>query len=765
MKINLRTILFMLCLLLSVILAREVKVEGRIVDSNTDSGIENVNIFLDSGEGCTSDSSGYFYLMLEVTGKINMSISHIGYREQKMIIDPDVKKNDLVIKLVPCVIAANSEIMVTGSRLEKNKMDLTIPGQVVYSKNIEREIGSNLTDLLHKTVGFRQVWEYHSPLLLRGMSSKHLLVMIDGNRRVGTFPGGFMGQNINIFDLQKVEVLRGPSSVLYGAGALAGTINLISRDVMGNQGFRMKFSQSYGTNNNENLSLLCLNYGNQRVGVNLSGKFRKSDDYVMGNGETADNSMMEDKDLSARVGIKINNNQQLVLTSKYHDGGPWGKPIGFNNKPWVEVYNEETAIHNSFRYSIKKKGFVQKIVAAGYLDQTRRDYHKKKHSVVTGKVSQHSLVKYKLNYSGGRFYTVTKPAKNIDVAVGVDGYMTDFSSPEEQWDHTDDTHYKVDGADGAGTQSVGAYSQCDWSVLPQYLSISAGLRYDMADVDNGESGDEEASSSQSAFSGSVGLLYNTTENTRLSINVGRAFRMPDVNELFNRTVSCIGIKLGNPDLKPEYSWDFDLGYRGKWLKGEFEVAAYTNLMEDFINQIETTNSDDYDYTYENIGKSRISGVELSGAYHFFDIFGSNSKLTLSSLTEYIYGVDVTGKDSYFTDGDPLHGIPPFRFDINFNFTKQQKIVGTLCKYFFEMGMETVAKQDRVPETVSGSWGAEKTAGYTVYELKTGITFTALPARPQINIKINNLFDKNYRPFGSYLPAMGRNIKIMLKVEL
>ncbi|MDR3127158.1 MAG: Plug domain-containing protein, partial [Tannerellaceae bacterium] len=91
---------------------------------------------------------------------------------------------------------------------------------------IEEKIATSLIDVLEQAPGITKRGEYHSPIALRGLGGKRLLITKDGNRRMGNFSGGFMGQSVNVYDLAKVEIIKGPASVQYGPGAISGIINM-----------------------------------------------------------------------------------------------------------------------------------------------------------------------------------------------------------------------------------------------------------------------------------------------------------------------------------------------------------------------------------------------------------------------------------------------------------------------------------------------------------------------------------------------------------
>ena len=740
-------------------------ISGKVIDAEMGKPVPGVNIFIENSEiGCVTDINGFFQIKTSVEKNEVLIVSHIKYEKQRIELKPGQDNTDFVIRLFPDIIAAKASIIVTATRCAKRKLDIPQASEIVNREEIIENMSSNITDLLDKTPGFNQVWEYHSPLLLRGMSSKHMIVLKNGNRRIGTFPGGFMGQALNIYDIERIEVIRGPGSVMYGTGAIAGIINIISPDPFKCSGLKARIEGGYGSNNNELIGLSELSWGSEFLGLNISGKIRKADDYVYGDGTTAENSMMEDKDISAHIGWKPIKNHTLILHTDYHNGGPWGKPIGFNKNYNLRVDNEEYNSSSSVKYVIKKLSVFEKFVISGYYDYLRRDYHKRPLNVITHEPASLETVHYKHKYGGGQVYASVKPLKKQLLTFGADGYAARLWSPGEKEDYVNNTFSSEKGVDNAGITSIGIFLQDDWIIMSNFLSLVTGIRYDIADVDegdnplNGKSGMKEQ---REAFSGNIGLVNHPAEKTSLTLNVGRAFRMPNAAEMFTKTISCVGIKMGNPDLEPEYSLNFDLGYRGVFENLEFDAALFTNLLDDFITQYKAPDSVDYDLTYGNISKARISGGELSASYRFRNLPNSRHHIMISGSAQYNYGVDVTGKDSYFTSGGPLRGIPPLRLRTALRYIGTSHFLGYRCGYFVGIDVDHFEAQNRIP-TVFYSWGSEASEAYTLMGLTAGLNLKQLPGSPQFRLRVKNLMDAKYKPFGSYIMGMGRNIKILVR---
>jgi hemoglobin/transferrin/lactoferrin receptor protein len=597
-----------------------------------------------------------------------------------------------------------------------------------------------------------------------------MVVLQNQNRRIGTFPNGFMGQMLNVYGIERIEVIRGPGSVMYGTGAISGVINLISADPLNARSFTAELASGFGSNNYERFVMPRINWGNGRIGITVLGRLRKADDYKFGADSTAINSYIEDKDFSIRFGWRIKPNHTLRINSDYHEGGPWAKPLGYTNKPQIKNVHEDNTSHTSVNYRIENNGFIQTTVISGFYDLTHRDQHTKTYTgpfnLSTSKLKKYALINYKLRYGGGQIYGVLKPIATHQLSIGLDGYASRLWGPTTEINYQKQTTTHTNNIDNAGISSIGMYAQDEWPVAGNVLSIITGLRYDVAEVQEGFiEGEKGRNRKQSAFSGTVGLINHPSHSTSLTLNIGRAFRMPGADEMFSDMISGAGIKHGNPELTPEYSWNVDAGFRGTINDFDFDASVYTNFLVDFVNEIAAPPGADYDYTYENIGKARISGYELSATYRFRNLFDSGKHLMTSTSMEYTYGVDVTGKDSYFTPGEPVYAIPPLRIRASVRYLGISKLFGLWNNHFIEFEADHSEAQHRVPKNIAGPWGTEESAAFTLFSVRVGLNLNALPLSPKIHLRIRNLLDEVYKPFGSFIPGMGRNIKLIVRLSI
>ena len=742
-------------------------IKGIVYDAETKEVVPFANIALKNKvKAASADKTGHFTMEIASKEDIRLVFSHLKYYKQEMLCRVKDLGNEIKVWLLPKQLKLN-KVVVSASLYEQNLMRLTKSAAVISNREIADGMQSNMIDMLTMKPAFTQVWEYHSPILLRGMNSKRLIVMKNGNRRIGTFPGGYFAQDMNIYDSKKVEIIKGPGSVLYGSGAISGIINMITNDPLrGRPGNSFKFMSGYGSNNNELLEVFNYCSKHDKWGISLNGKYRDAGEYSYGGGELADNSNTEDIDFSLNLGYKFNKNNNIKLHSSYH-GSDWGKPRGFNGttKRFTKIRNEEERLHTGLNYSYTSAGVLKALKFNMYYDAGTRDYHKSKYSEISGKLSSKDLVHYKDNYGGGQLYGLFDLGRQNNLTVGVDAYKFILDNPVDLYDYYYNTKGREDGYKNAGQQDLGIFISDEWTVSKSFKFL-AGLRYDIAEVNEGEFKDKtERKETRNAFSGNVGVVYSLSEDMHCSLNLGRAFRMPSSEELFTEVISCKGTKIGNLDLKPEYSWNIDLGFRGHALKDRFrwDLALFHNRLTDYINETAELENPDIDYTYKNTD-GKIMGGEISASYCIPGVFKASNNLYLGLASSYVYGVDLDAGD----DDKPLFGIPPFKLNLNMKYHALLD-ADWISGYYIKLAANYAGAQDRVPELLdgeeSGPWGYETSESNVIFNASFGINSNSLPGFPKLRVIIKNLFDKKYRPFGSYIPAMGRNIKLMLSLSI
>jgi iron complex outermembrane recepter protein len=581
--------------------------------------------------------------------------------------------------------------------------------------------------------------------VIRGFSNNKVLLLEDG-LRMGDLSGASDDHSMSDdgSEPEKIEVLEGPSSLLYGSNAIGGVVNIITDAIPPNvqQGLNGEVLTQGSSVNNEYLGNVHLNYG---IGqFSFHGKFfkRKGDDYRVSGGDKTFNSDLNSDGSQAgfsylpewgMIGISFTdfNNKYGLPTTKDADEIVY---IDMNKKQ----YRFATEINNlnSFITSMSLK--------AGYLE-----YEHKEISKIDGTIG----TAFGLKTKSADLSFVHKPL--FENSTGVIGFFGLLQS------------YDVVG-DEALTPNAD-YSNYAAYFLEKYkldrLNLSFGARYEFNKVkfpeavlsDSSFSGGKD---SYNSFSLSAGLVYNLTDVLSLYFNAANAFRAPTIEELSSYAIheALASFDIGNRSLEKENTTGFDLGARAQSDGYYFELSGYYNKVNNLIYRQPQSlfYSEDTDpVTGELIGFNTIGeGFKV----HKYEqakatVYGFQGKFNyeiIKSLTATIVSDYVRAKNDDTDENIPQ--IPPFRFSVDLRYASP--------KYWYGAIWNLVAAQNDV------SADEEPTKGYGLVNLYGGIRLFTGNYSHILTLKINNLLDQSYKDHLSaikdftYMP--GRNISASYK---
>jgi outer membrane receptor protein involved in Fe transport len=742
------------------------KLTGLVFDENTGSPISSVAVFgKNASYKAITDSSGYFVIQPKYQSPADLHFSHINYKKQSLRICRILRDTIIRIALKP-LSKQLAEVQITASPL-RQVLTRSYSVTIIDSSAIENKIATSLIDILEEVPGITKQAEYHSPIALRGLKGKRLLITKDGNRRMGNFTDGFMGQGINIYDLAKVEVIKGPASVKYGPGAITGIINMESKQPFFQPGLHGRVQTSYGLNNHEKNVLAGLNWCNLDHAFTFSGRLRDADDFHYGDkNKIASNSAYHDKDL--RLAYSFENNYALRLTaeSELHIGGPWGKPVGFNGTSYMKVYNNyDDTWHSAITTSWKPENKIRQLEVSVYFDKEKRDQVKDSYDVGTGYLSYRENISYTNYYFGWRTFVVTNIAKNIELTSGSDGVYYRIESPTELTDYFLTTIIKNRATKNAGISLAGIFTEAEYFSPSSRLKLRAGLRADYSYIHEGDVHDTTLSKGRNsqlcAWNGTAGIVYNVWPKVFISFQIARSCRMPDATEMFIASSNTDGMIYGNSSLVPEYGFNFDAGIRGKLGALYFDCSLFSNLLHNFISLEYWTNSGKkgINYTYYNIDKARIMGVEFSTGAKWLHILHPDNTVTYNATLVCTQGDKMTGEPDWFAKGVPLRNIPPFntRHEITF-----RRMVTSAKSFYIGLDYRYYAAQNRIAPSSDGGYVSPY---YNLVGTSAGFTYRRSSYNIDIKLRIDNLTNNYFYPFESLVPGMGRNFKVLASITL
>lgn len=464
------------------------------------------------------------------------------------------------------------EQVVTATRSEQPVRASLAATTVIDRAAIERSQASSVPELLRKVPGVTLSNNggpgKNTTLFMRGSESDHVLVLIDGVK-VGSVSAGLTAfQDLPVELIERIEVVRGPRSSLYGSEAIGGVIQIFTRKGHGDGAAKPWFSAGYGTHDSYQGSAGVAG-GDEQAWYNLGVSSQDTDGINAKKPERFDSSIYEaDSDGyrnvsgNFRAGYKFDSGLELdgsVLRTKAHndydgiyDDWDTGSRIGFRSNADVN----QTVLGGRARYSPLEPWTVT--LQIGRSDDKTSDY---RDGIFDTRIDTRR--------DSAAWLNDLSLADGHTLTVGVD------------WQHEQVSSNKEFGGDsrlnkGWFAQYMGEYGQQDWQL---------SLRRD----DNEQFGTHDT--------GSAAWGYAFTDELRFSLSYGTAFKAPSFNELYYPNY-------GNPNLDAETSESFEMGLFGQYGWGHWSANLFRSHVDDLIA---------YDSVIQgpsNIGKARIDGLEL-----------------------------------------------------------------------------------------------------------------------------------------------------------
>ncbi|WP_217477023.1 TonB-dependent vitamin B12 receptor [Stutzerimonas stutzeri] len=524
--------------------------------------------------------------------------------------------------LAAAPLALQQEV-VTATRTAQTVEQSLAAVTVLDRERIERSQAASVPELLKQVPGVSLTNSggpgKNTSLFMRGSESDHVLVLVDGVKIGSVTGGGAALQDFPLELIERIEVVRGPRSSLYGSEAIGGVIQIFTRKGQG-EGAKPFFSAGYGTHDSYSGSV-GVTGGDGRGWYSLAASGSDTDGINAKSVQTSgyENDADGYRNLSATLsaGYRFDNGLELdanVLRAKSHND-------------YDSVNSKRTA------------GFGANADGESLVYGTRARFNPVDHWGVTlqaGRSEDNSDA-----YQDGRFYSRFDSRRDslswqndIELAAG----HTLTLGVDHQHDEVDSTAvYAEDSRDNDGyfAQYLGQAGRHDWQV---------SLRHD----DNEQFGQHDT--------GNIGYGYGFTDWLRGTISYGSAFKAPTFNELYYPDY-------GNPNLEAETSRSLEIGLGGQHGWGHWAVNAYRTVIDDLIAY------DASSFGPANVQEARIRGVELvvgsqlmgwdwNANYSLLEpenrSAGANRGNELTRRAKQLFNLDVDRRLGAFSVGASLH---------------------------------------------------------------------------------------------------------------
>lgn len=569
---------------------------GKITDTKTGEPLSGVSVYFpDLRKGTASNAEGLYTIANMSTGKYLVEVSHLGYTSiiETILVSADVQKD---FALDPTMIE-NEGVTVTGVSAATSTKRTPIPVNIIKKEDLFNTTSVNLIDNIAKTPGVSQVstGPAISKPFIRGLGYNRVLVVNDGIRQEGQQWGDEHGIEIDEQNVSKVEVLKGPASVMYGSDALAGVVNVISILPPPEGSIKGNLSSAYMTNNRQRNFHADLGGNSNGFIWGAYGSYKAAADYRNKYDGYVFNSKFNEKDFGGYIGLNKNWGYTHLYVSRFdqrlglvegdrddatgrflklvNNGGTEEEEIAAGKDftstdpfvPQQRIQHFKIAADNSFRI-----GHDRLTVVAGYQRNQRQEFGNVLDPGEKELYFDLGTVNYSIQYHFAE-------KKNWKTTIGLGGMQQANQNKGVEALIPEYSLFDIGGF---------IYSQKTIGKL----TLSGGLRYDNRAVDSKpwiDGTDEKFTAFTRNFSnisGSAGLAYAANKAVTLKFNVARGFRAPGIPELASNGAheGTNRYEYGEQNLKSEVSLQTDAGIEVGTEHVSFSANIFYNSISHFI---------------------------------------------------------------------------------------------------------------------------------------------------------------------------------------
>jgi iron complex outermembrane receptor protein len=788
---------------------------GKVIDQKG-APLAGATIYIpDLKLGVITDTAGYYIFSSLPSGRYLIEVHSIGFKTFTRTVTisgpvtSDFSLSDEYVEESPVVVTGLSK----ATQIKRSP----VPIVAINHDYLISNLSTNAIDAISKIPGIRAVTTGPnvSKPFIRGLGYNRILTLYDGIRQEGQQWGDEHGIEVDQYAVERVEVIKGPASLSFGSDALAGVVNLIPTQPAPEGKILGDLTLDYQSNN----KYLGGSGGlrGTRNGLEWMARIshKQAADYQNKIDGRVFGTAFKETDASASLGLHrkwgyshldfvlYDDLQEIPDGSRDSATGKFTRQIteadsareivssgdlGSYHLEKLHQHVQHYRIYSGNSFTLGDAGRLQ--VNLGFQRSIRREFSHPVEYTTPGLYLQLTSLTYDVKYFLPEF-------DNWNITAGINGMYQQNNSAH-------------------GTEFViPSYHQSDMGPFLlakrsfEKLDISGGVRFDTRRFTNSSMytamdpvtgfdqpvyGADTAGAAHlfqdykktfTGWSGSLGATYNFSEQFAVKANIARGFRAPNIAE-----ISAGGVhpgtnifQLGNPDFKPEFSLQEDLGfvYSSRYVVASLDL--FNNFISNYIynQKLQRANgSDSMDVTGKNTyfqfvaSRARLYGGEISVDFHPIKALHFENSLSI------VYGNNKGAKGQTLNDSakylpfiPPTHGMSELRYEFS---SRSSHLVHA----FVKLQLEYYAAQDRALLAYNTE---TPTAGYTLVNAGIGGGFTNKKGRTIVNVYLNgdNLFDKAYYDHLSRLKYflysstdmnpghgiynMGRNISLKLSFPL
>ena len=727
---------------------KKIALHGRVTDAIDGQPVVGASIYFPQlKQGTVTNTDGFYTIKDLPLVKTTIQVTYVGHLTIIQAIDlRSTTECDFVLQENNAML---KEVVVTGLTGSTRADHSPAPISVVAPRILQATPSTNIIDAVAHQPGVSQITTGGgiSKPVIRGLGYNRIVTVNDGIRQEGQQWGDEHGIEVDAQTVHSIEILKGPATLMYGSDAMAGVLVMHETPVMPQGTMAMNLGSEYQSNNH--LFDYTVDFAGNQHGWVWNWRWSQKDagEYDNKVDGRVPGSQFHERALTGMVGINRSWGYSHLKLSYYHlkpgmIEGERNEDTGLlePSEAFQKIDHYKAVLDNSF---LVGDGTLKAVV--GYQQNRRREFET---ADELGLDFRLHTVNYDVHY-------LQAVDADWQYAVGISG----------MWQYSENLGKEY---------LIPSYRLFDAGVFASVtrqwdrLTLSGGLRYDIRRLHSYEQMDEDElrftdfTRNFQGLTGSVGAIYNITPKLNMRLNLSKGFRAPNLSELGSNGEheGTFRHELGNQQLSPEHSWQFDFGidYSSEIISTQLSLFANHISNYIFLEKMSDDATDNY-FQYRQ-GTARLIGFEAMVDIHPIE------PLHVENSFSYVNACQLhQSEESRWL---PFTPAPRWNCDLRYDIIRDGQ---TLTNTFVSMGLECYLRQNHAHT----AYGTETTTpSYTLLNLTAGTDIRWHHRHvASIYLSATNLTNRAYQSHLSRLKYaegpgicnMGRSFGIKLQIPL
>jgi iron complex outermembrane recepter protein len=748
---------------------------GKITAGKTGLPLPGASIYIpDLKTGTIADTNGNYALHNIPAGNYLIQAGFVGYKNNIERIA--LNQNTTLDFTLEISITEESEIVITGSSKATTIKRNPIPIVSINKQYLQQNLSTNIIDAIARVPGVSAVTTGPnvSKPFIRGLGFNRILTLYDGVRQEGQQWGDEHGIEVDQNTVDKVEIVKGPASLIYGSDAEAGVVNLLPARPPADGKTIGNISSEYQTNNGLMAGSAMIAGNKNSITWMGRGSFKVAKNYQDKIDGRVYNTGFRELDFSGSAGINRSWGYSHLGVSTFNDLQeiPDGSRDSASRKFTKQISEEDT-----MRPIVSDEELNSyKITALHQHVQHYRIYSSNKFNLGKSKLEVNLAYQKSIRQE---FSHPQIPAAGLDLNLKTYSYDLKYYFPEKNdWSITTGVNgmYQNNHVEKGSEFVIPSYSQFDIGPFVfikksiNKLELAGGVRYDIRQFNNGAlytkpdsvtgfdkpvygidtvGADNPFYTYKHTFagtSGSLGLSYHFSDHFTAKANLGRGYRSPNISEISANGIhpGTNSFQKGNLNFKSEFNWQQDIGMNYSSRHVTIDASIFNNNIQHYIFNQKVSSSVGQNtvidtFQYQAAG-AHLYGGELSIGIHphpwdwlHFEnslsiVYGNNEGVT--------GGPKLSDSAKYLPFIPPLHTFSELRANI-------KKMSSSIVNAFVKVQLEFYAPQNRAYLEFNTE---TSTPGYKLFNAGFGTDITNGKGQTLLTFTVlgNNLFDIAYQ---------------------